>query len=285
MNDPTNETPGSPPSSPGCAWRLLQWGMGLILTLVFGVAGIWWLASSRAFQTLVADRLQEKTGVEWTLSRARIQWPCDRVVDELEMRRYQSGASGELHIGKARWGWRPGGRDEIELTRVTAVLVRDENREWKPAFLTHLGALSDPAELDPWIRRWGESRVIIVNEAEIVWKRADTQNPLAEVDGLEWATLPGGVDGRALRYYALLCRLVYREGGLRGERIRREWVAIPDHPYVEILYEFNWASKPLKPDFWSHAQDRLDARSQPIRIECPVSLLPGGVAPTNEVRR
>lgn len=285
MNTRTNEPAMNKSSAPGCAWRLLQWGMGIILMLVFGGAGIWWLVSSRAFQSLVSERLQEITGVSWTLSRARIQWPCDLVAYELEMRSDQGGSSGEIRIGKARWGWRPGGRDEIELTRLTAVLTRDDNREWKPAFLAPLGALSDPAEVDPWIRRLGEARVIIVNDAEISWKKADTQSTLAEVDGLEWASLPGGVEGRPLRYYALLGRLVYREGGIRGERIRREWIALPDHPYVEVLYEFNWPSKPLKPDFWSDAQERMDARSQPIRIECPVSLLPGKVAPTNEVRR
>lgn len=270
--------------APGCVWRLLQWAMGIILVLVFGAAGIWWLVSSRAFQTMVTDRLQQKTGVAWTLARTRIQWPCDLVVYELEMRSDQAGSSGEIHIGKARWGWRPGERDEIELTRVTVGLVRDESREWKPAFLAPLGALSDPAEIDPWLRRWGGQRIVILNEAEISWKKADTQATLAEVDGLEWASLPGGVEGRALRYYALLGRLVFREGGIRGERIRREWIALPGHPYVEILYENNWPGKPARPDFWSDAQDRLEARSQPIRIECPISLLPGGSASTNEVR-
>jgi len=254
------------------------------LLLVFGAAGVWWLIGSRAFQNFLTGRLHAMTGVEWTVGRTRIQWPCDLVAYELEMRSDQAGASGAIHVGKARWGWRPSGRNEWEFTRATVTLVRGEGEDWKPAFLAPLGRLTDPAELDPWLRRWGPLGTCVITEAEISWKQRESQSTLAEVDGLEWATLPGGVDGRPLRYYALLARLVYRAGGIRGERIRREWVALPAHPYVEIMYEHNWREPSAKPDFWSLPQERMDARSQPIRIECPVPLLPDSPEAPHEVR-
>lgn len=264
------------PGGAGCGWRLLQFLIIAIVTMVLVLAALWWLTSSRSFQGWVTDRISERTGVEWTAAKTRFQWPCDLVCYDLIMRAYQSGASGEITIGKARFAWRLNGRFEVELDRVQIVMVRGSEKKWKPAFLSRFAAMENVAEVDGVIRELGEALYVKVRDSEIRWMNESDRRTLREVDGMDFMTQPLGADDQAMRFYRLTARIVFRADAARGEKIKREWIAIPEKPYVEIRYDGHWKDRPVKPDFWSRADERTPD---------PTVSTAGAVTPVPEVVR
>lgn len=227
------------PDSPrGCAGPLLQWMLSLLVALIVLGTGLWLGTRSRSFQGWVMDRLEERTGVEWTAEGAQVQWPCDVVCFNLVMRGPQGGGGGSIAVQRLRVGWRARGALELELDRPRVVMEKGAGAEWQPRFLEPLALLGRVEDLPALFGQERQDIHLTIRDGMLGRDDRATGRRLEEIEGLDFETLPVSIPDGVIRYYALrVRRLLGPEHELLGAELQRVWFSMAGCDYVEVKYK------------------------------------------------
>jgi hypothetical protein len=218
-------------------------GLGLLGRLVMTVlivAAILVATAALAVRTkggrsFIEDRLTKQLGVETSIERARIGWPCALVLEGATSKRFseKGGPGFAAQEVRVAVGLRPALR--IWVRRCKLNLQRAAEEGWDPAGFKRVGGLPEGsiADLSRITVGLRESAELHVSDSTVRWMDEEG-SVLAAANGVAFDLAPVRVPGRDMYHYALS---VYDAAGLDGRRardVRREWLASDAHVYVEL---------------------------------------------------
>ena len=209
-------------------------GVLLFALAVLAAAG-WAGVRTRGARELLEKRLSRHTGLDVTITAARIGWPYDLLLDGVRASLPGAEASMPgLVATRVRLGWRPAGR-LVALEGLEASIRNDEEGRWEPAFLAGLSELLDApiAEISRITASFRHRHILRVANGTATWLDAHDRE-LAVVEGLDFHMAPVRTPRYPMTFYELS---VARARGVAAAELRDmrwTWLAFEQSDYIEL---------------------------------------------------
>lgn len=183
---------------------------------------------------MVRERLERACGQPLEVGGARIGWPCDLVIEDVETKDFAAQGAAGFKIQELRFSPQPDFKCKLSVIRCKLNLVR-RKEIWAPDCLSRIGdlyagGLTETAKATESFRK---DMLLSVEDSSIRWCESDGKE-LASVTGVAFSLVPVSVKNRTLFYHDLKIYSMTAEDGSACRDMGREWFSTEKNPYIEV---------------------------------------------------
>ena len=217
-------------------------GITLVLLLIFLVFGFF-AARTDGGRQFVEEQLKKRTGCEFSITKSRITWPYDLVLEGVSAHE-PDDSHAVLEISEAQIGLRLGTPWCLRLKGLNMVLEEGADGQWAPEIASELGPLEsieEVAKIEDLFQ--GDMKMEIeIENGRIEWLNQHGTRK-AYAGNVSFFARPLQLPDRAFHYCRLMARKVLRSNGAELQHVEREWLSSEKQPYVEIAFAVDAGAK------------------------------------------
>ncbi len=225
-----------PRRSAGWRWGLLI----LVLLALFGVLA----ARTEGARQLIENRLQRSAGLTANILTARIGWPYDLVLTDVDF--FENDGSTNQAVGtppvlrmqELRFGWRPRRGITITVRDAEINLWLTTDGQLHPVSWAALRDVEDAAAVAAWLEDLvGQATAVDVKRGTIRRHDLAARDVDVAAENLRLVSLPLRIPDRSWRYYELTADRVRRADGTLLTGLQHEWLMSRETSLIQLGYD------------------------------------------------